>query len=277
MLGKDFFHFEIIRKHVIVFGNIFNDIRIEKKDSNNNLVRSQKVPIAYGPREKFLTRVQQDNNFTREFSVILPRMGFEIVDMSYDPTRKLNKLNRVTKVSSDKSKMTTAYSPIPYNFEMQLNIMSKYIEDANQIVEQILPFFTPDFTPTVNLVPEIGFTPDIPIVLNNHSVEDTYEGDMITRRTIIHTLNFTMKGYFVGPTKDQKVIKLANTNMIIPSFGQTVTTANTTNSDEVSLVFTRPGLTANGTPTSNVDNSVAVSEIDANDDFGYINQVVSDS
>jgi hypothetical protein len=252
-------------------------VLIEKRDKNSRLIRSQKVPISYGPREKFLTRVNQDPNFTREFSVILPRMGFEIVDMAFDPSRKLNKLNRITNcTTSDKSKITTAYAPIPYNFQMQLSIMSKYIEDANQIVEQILPFFTPDFTPTVNLVPELNFSPDIPIILNNHSVDDSYEGDMITRRTIIHTLDFTMKGYFVGPTKDSKVIKLANTNVTVPPEGVTVTTANSTNSDKVSHVFTRPGLTANGQPTANLSNSVAVTEIDAGDDFGYINQVVID-
>lgn len=263
MLGHNFYH-RHIRNYVAMFGTIFNDIYIQRDD--NSMI---KVPIAYGPREKFLARAELDPDLDRPISTYLPRMSFEINSFNYDPTRKLNKTLKLRDANNNlNDSLRTAFAPIPYDIGFELAIMVRNAEDGAKIVEQILPFFVPDFTSTVNFNTELDLKLDIPLVLNGHSIEDTYEGSFETRRALIHTLTFTLKAYFLGPVSTTNVIKFANTSAYSTD---DVATANSTNTTALERINTRPGMYANGSPTSNSSASVAYTLINPDDDFGYIN------
>ena len=207
MLGTQFYH-ETIRKMVVAFGTMFNNIQLVRKDNDGNIVQAMKVPLAYGPRQKFLVRLKEDPDLTKQVAITLPRLGFEIKNLAYDPTRKLNRVQKFRKTKSSKSSaLDVQYMPVPYNLEFELYVLSKNSDDALQIVEQILPFFQPDYTLTVNDMADMGIKRDIPIVLNSISYEDDYEGDFATRRSLIYTLSFTTKFYLYGPVTSQGVIK----------------------------------------------------------------------
>jgi len=206
MLGNSFYH-ETIRRCVVGFGTIFNDIHISRKDGSGNVIQSMKVPLAYGPKQKFLVRLREDPSITKSVAITLPRIGFEIGSLTYDPTRKLNKIQRVKKTGSSSSSVDTQYMPVPYNIDFELYTMAKNSDDALQIVEQILPYFQPDYSITIIDVVEMNNKRDIPIVLNSISYEDNYEGEFAERRAIIYTLSFTAKMYLYGPVQSAQVIK----------------------------------------------------------------------
>ena len=201
-----YFSHGIIRKHVIVFGSMFNDITIQRKNAGTR-VQTLAVPIAYGPKQKFLVRLDADPNLDREIAISLPRIGFELSGISYDSNRKLNSAQKNTYDHTDKNFRKTQYTPVPYNIDFTMSIFVKNADDGTQILEQILPYFKPEWNMSVNLVPEMNIKMDIPTVLNSVDLEDTYDGDFQTRRAIIWNLNFTMKGYLYGPVSNQGVIK----------------------------------------------------------------------
>jgi len=207
MLGQQFYN-QTIRRVVIAFGTLFNDIHLVRKDASGTIIQTMKVPLAYGPRQKFLVRLREDADLTRQVAVTLPRIGFEITGLSYDPARKLNRVQKFRKVKGDNNKqLDTQYMPVPYNVDFELYVLSKQSDDALQIVEQILPYFQPDYTVTINDNTEMGTKRDIPIVLNGVTYEDDYEGDFTSRRSIIYRFNFTTKLYLYGPVTSSKVIK----------------------------------------------------------------------
>ena len=212
MFGQTFYH-KSLRNYIIMFGNLFNDIQVNRYDSSNKLNTSIKVPINYGPRDKALSRVDQNPDLIPEYGIILPRMSFEMIAMNYAPTRKLNTIDRRAKLVSDNSRLQFQYNPVPYDINMTLSIMVKNADDGAQILEQILPFFTPEWTTTMKLVPGMDFLTDIPVVLQAVSTEDTYEGSFETRRALIHTLDFIIKGYFYGPVKTSEVIRKAQVDI----------------------------------------------------------------
>ena len=207
MLGQQFYH-ETIRKIIVSFGTIFNNVQIVRKNSSGNITQSMKVPLAYGPKQKFLTRIREDASISKTTAITLPRIAFEIQTLSYDTTRKLNRVTKIRKTSAKGSgKLETQYMPVPYNVDLQLFVMAKSGDDALQIIEQILPFFQPEYTITVNDNLDMKQKRDIPIVLTGIDYEDNYEGDFTTRRAIIYTLSFTAKFYLYGPVTSQSVIK----------------------------------------------------------------------
>ena len=207
MLGQSFYH-ETIRKIIVAFGSMFNEVTIVRKNNSGVVTQTMKVPLAYGPRQKFLTRLNDDPNLTKQVAVTLPRLGFEIGSLSYDPSRKLNRVQQFKKTKgSDAKRIDTQFMPVPYNLDIELYALSKNSDDALQIVEQILPYFQPDYTITVNDMPDMGIKRDVPIVLNSIGYEDDYQGNFETRRAIIYTLSFTAKFYLYGPVTSQSVIK----------------------------------------------------------------------
>ena len=207
MLGQQFYH-ETIRKIIIAFGTTFNSVQLVRKDNDDNVIQTMKVPLAYGPQQKYLVRLNEDADLSKQVAITLPRIGFEIQNLSYDPTRKLNRVQKFKKIKSGKSNtLETQFMPVPYNLSIQLYVMAKQSDDALQIVEQILPFFQPDYTLTVNDMADMGIKRDVPIVLNSISYEDNYQGDFETRRALIYTLDFTAKFYLYGPVTSQGVIK----------------------------------------------------------------------
>ena len=265
------FYFSLIRKYVIAFGTLFNNIYITRTDANGNTLDYMRVPILYAPKDKALTRVVQDPNIDRPTAVFpLPMMSFEIIGFNYDATRKLQTINRSAyNDPDDKSKRRYQWNPVPYNIDFELNILVKNAEDGTKIVEQILPYFTPDWTLTALLIPEMNIKHDIPVVLNSVNLDDVYDGDFTKRRSMIWTLRFTLKGYLYGPVKTTKVIKYANTQFFAPEGFVNLSNA-VGNSDVVAYTMIQPGLLANGSPTSNGSLSIPVDDIVATDDFGFV-------
>tara|TARA_R110002072_G_scaffold79860_2_gene183851 strand:- start:313 stop:1119 length:807 start_codon:yes stop_codon:yes gene_type:complete len=207
MLGQQFYH-ESIRKVIVAFGTTFNNIQLVRKDNDGNIKQTMKVPLAYGPRQKWLVRLNEDADLSKQVAVTLPRIGFEIQSLSYDPARKLNRVQKFKKVKgSNSNRLDTQYMPVPYNLSIQLYVMAKQSDDALQVVEQILPYFQPDYTLTINDMTDMGIKRDVPIVLNDISYEDNYQGDFETRRALIYTLDFTAKFYLYGPVTSSTVIK----------------------------------------------------------------------
>ncbi len=199
MLGQYYYH-EILRKTIISFGTIFNDIHIRHRDGAGKETSDMRVPLAYGPMQKFLARLEQQPDLNRAVQITLPRMSFETTNIAYDATRKAG-ITQTFK-ATDGNNLRKVFMPVPYNLGFELNILVKLNDDALQIVEQILPYFQPSFNVTVDLVDVIGEKRDIPIVLDNISFQDDYEGDFATRRALIYTLNFTAKTYLFGPVSD---------------------------------------------------------------------------
>jgi len=192
---------------------MFNGITIERKDAAGNSVQIQRVPLSYSPKQKFLAKIrQQPNTDESNFQVILPRMGFEMIALDYDPNRKISPLQQNRTLNSSTS-ASSQYAPTPYNISVLLYIYVKNQDDGLQIIEQILPYFNPDYNLTLKAIPELDIKNDLPILLNTIGFEDDYEGDMTTRRAIIWTLSFTMKLNFYGPVSKQGIINrvVANT------------------------------------------------------------------
>ena len=199
MLGTYYYH-EILRKTVIAFGTLFNDIHVRHKDASGTGISDMKIALAYGPVQKFLARLDQQANLNKATTMSLPRMSFEMNNVTYDATRKAGITQ--TYKASDGTNLRKVFMPVPYNIGFELNIMTKLNDDALQIVEQILPYFQPSFNLTVDLVSAIGEKRDISVVLDSISFEDDYEGDYSTRRALIYTLNFTAKTYLFGPVAE---------------------------------------------------------------------------
>lgn len=262
-----------IRKYVIYFGTLFNNVWLQRDNNDREVVQTMKVPLNYGPKEKFLARLEGNPNLDRSIAITLPRMSFEIINFAYDPSRKLTTIGRSKTTNPDNpDQMFYQYNPVPYDIEFSLYIMVKNQEDGTRIVEQILPFFTPDFTATLNVNPQMGVKYDVPLTLNSIQQQDTYEGDFIERRSIIWTLNFTMKAWMFGPVRSGDIIKSAEPNIIVPPSNVTIHEAadGTTNVDPIIEITVRPGLTANGQPTSNPTLSITSDLISADDNYGFI-------
>ena len=244
MFGTYFYN-KNIRNIVILFGTVFNDISVRRVNNANVVQEEIKVPIAYGPAEKFLTRLREVTDITKgKVGLTLPRMSFEFTAINYDSTRKLPTTKTYKAIKSgDPDKLVSIYTPTPYNFDFTLSIMVRNSDDGTQILEQLLPYFTPAYQVSMKEMITLGIVRDIPIVFTGLSTEDTYEGDFITRRALIHTLTFTVHAFMYGPTSDIKIIKEVDVN----KFDSTTATSS------VSSTETKPD------PTT----------AEADDDYGY--------
>ena len=204
MFGTYFYH-QTSRKMVVAFGSLFNNIEVRRTDSSDAVTEVIKIPLSYGPKDKMLVRISQDPNLNPKVALTVPRMGFELTSMTYDGARKLNTMGRNVKKGT--TGLKKQFNPVPYNWDFSLYVFVKNAEDGTQILEQILPFFTPDFTVTMTLISGMTVKMDIPLVLNSVTSEDSYEGDFATRRSIIWTLSFVMKGFlYPSVTDNAKII-----------------------------------------------------------------------
>lgn len=209
----------IIRKMVVAFGDLFNDIDLVRYDANGAEQQRQKVPLSYASKERYVMRLQGDPELDRKVQITLPRMSFEFNGLSYDASRKqiTNIKNFAPSQSADT--IISQYNPVPYDFDFSLFIYVRNIEDGTQIIERILPYFTPDYTIKINLIPEMGIIKEVPVLLKDTDYEITYEGPREQEtRTIIWTLNFTVKGFIYGPTSEPKIIKNSITNIFDDTF-----------------------------------------------------------
>ena len=263
MIGGTPFYNSLFKKYVAIFGTIFNNIYIDRTDSYGNIIEQLKVPIAYGPREKFLARLSENPTGSAQVSITLPRMAFEIDRIEYAANRKLQTMNKIAskKNINGHNVYKKVYTSVPYDIGFKLEILSKTMEDGLKIIEQILPYFTPEWTVQVFLLGEdFEMNTDIPTILNNVSIEDQYEDNFLNRRVLTFVLNFTMKAYFYGPITESKIIKITDVKMY----------SDLTANSGYSETTIRPGLTVDGKPTSNLDLSVDISNIDENSNYGYI-------
>lgn len=213
MLSDDYFYYSLTRKYVILFGNLFNNITIVKKNSDTGAeIERFKVPLTYAQKEKYFIRLKSDPDLQRGIQTILPRMSFEFTGLSYDSSRKQNSLLRTAK-ANNASRVASQYMGVPYDLKFELNLYARNIDDGNHVVEQILPYFNPDYTVTMNAVPAVGFLKDVPIVLDSVTTNVEHEGNFDSVRYVSWTLNFTIKAYYYGPISQPKIIRKAITNI----------------------------------------------------------------
>lgn len=212
MFGTHFYH-ATLRKSVAVFGTLFNNISVIRKDGNGNILNQIKVPLAYGPKQKFLSRIDSETNRDASMAIKLPRMSFEITGIDIDAASKLPKRSAIAEDGANVNSKNVIKNMVSYNIGMQLNIMAKNQDDGLQILEQILPYFQPEYNLSIKPVDGFDFKQDVPIILNSASITDDYEGDYLTRRVLVYTLEFTMKMKFYGPTGDQKIIREVDVNI----------------------------------------------------------------
>jgi hypothetical protein len=275
MFGQTFY-FSTIRKYVILVGTLFNDIHIVKTDKSGNVTQLLEVPVTYGPKDKMLARVIQDPTLSRQTATpTLPMISFEMGQIKYDGARKLHTLGR-SSVKNDANSFKYQYNPVPYNFDFKVYVYVKNAEDGTKIIEQILPYFTPDWTSTVKLIPEMDITMDIPVILNGINYEDKYDGDFKQRSSIVWTLNLVLKGYIYGPVRKSGIIKFVNTTFYIPTVpdGQLPEAIGSTPPAE--RVTVQPGLTANGQPTYDINLTIPYNEIQASDDYGFVTEIYNE-
>jgi hypothetical protein len=235
MLGNSPYYHQLTRKAVVLFGRLFDDIIVVRKnDQTGSEINRFRVPLVYSPKEKMVTRIFSDPDLLRQIQVMLPRMGFEITGITYDASRKQNSLLKAAR-SNTTTHVSASYMGVPYDINFQLNIYTRNIDDGTQIVEQILPFFNPDFTVTTNMIPDLGMYKDVPIILNNISNDIQYEGDYDSVRYVNWTLNFTMKMYYYGPISYPKIIRSVYTNIYNDPKLQTgyITRVNVTNANGI--------------------------------------------
>jgi hypothetical protein len=203
----EYFYHEILRRTIIGFGSLFNGISIKHVNESKDVTNVIQVPLAYGPTQKFLARLEQVPNLNKPVQITLPRMSFEFVGLTYDPTRKVTTTQTFLSVDKNGSSVRKTFMPVPYNMEFELSIFTILNDDMLQIIEQILPYFQPAYTLTVDLVDKIGEKRDIPIVIDSITMQDNYEGNFDTRRALIYTIRFTAKTYLFGPTSSSDVSK----------------------------------------------------------------------
>jgi hypothetical protein len=279
MAIANYFYNSTIRKYVALFGTYFNQLEVRRTSTDGTLNQRQIVPISYGPYQKILVRLDQDPAILggasldaegnvaagQPYAMTLPRMAFELTSFEYDAERKVAPTRKIRKTAVDEVNggRRFVYSGTPYNMGFSLYIMAKYNEDAVKLLEQILPFFNPEFTSTVRLID--GLEPmDIPLILSSVSSEDVYEDAFTTRRSIVYTLNFTMKGWFFGPEKDKNTIRFIDTRYA------TDTLANTEFEEYQTI---QPGMTANNEPTTDITQTVDYSLIEFDDNWDYVEQI----
>jgi hypothetical protein len=243
MFGNHFYH-ATMRKAVAVFGTLFNDISVIRQDGSGNVLNQVKVPLAYGPKQKFLARLDQNTNSDASMAIKLPRMAFEITSLDIDSAQKLGKRNVISENhATDSTKKKTLKQQVAYNINMTLHILAKNQDDGLQIVEQILPYFQPEYTITIRPVDGFQYKQDVPIVLTGVTINDDYEGDFQTRRVLAYQLDFTMKMKFFGPTSNQGIIKEVNFDFnsdigganILENMDFTITPANADEDDNYTV------------------------------------------
>ena len=235
MFGEHFYH-ETIKRAVSVFGTLFNNISVKRADGT-----ALKVPLAYGPRQKWITRLQQVDTTTTRTAISLPRMGFELTSIEYDSTRKLTKRTQLKKsLASNPNNMQYQYSPAPYNLGFSLSVLVKNTDDGLQIIEQIMPYFTPDYTVTINTIPDMGDKRDVPITLTSVTQTDEYEGDFTTRQVLRYDLEFIMKNYIYGPFRDSDIIRTVKARTYIEKGSGEISSTDTAGKVVEQIVMPNP-------------------------------------
>lgn len=267
MLGLDPFRHDLLRKYTVLFGTLFNDIQITRKD-DDGVVQLIRVPLSHAPKDKILARVNADPKIDRQAATILPRMSYELTDVVYNADNKLRTIQvSGAAVTGNPSVLTSVLNPVSYDMKFTLWVFTKYIADGYQIIEQILPFFTPNFSMTADLIPDLMPPTDLHVRLDSATPTDVYSGAFTERRACMWTLEFTMTGYLYGPVRSHPIIKFANVNFYVPFTNTAAEGVGTI--DPIDRVTAQPGLLANGSPTTNAAASIPYAQISEDADWGY--------
>ena len=258
----EYFYHEILRRTITSFGTLFNGLNIKHKDSSDNTTSVIKVPLAYGPIQKFLARLEQQPDLNKATQITLPRMSFEMIGMSYDPSRKVTTTQTfLSGASSDKASEKKTYMPVPYNMTFELGIMTKLNDDALQIVEQIVPYFQPQYSLTVDLVEAIGEKRDIPVVLESITMTDDYEGDFSTRRVLLYTLRFSAKTYLFGPVSSTTTDIIKKVRVGYIAADSSGTDSRTGGRDVTYAVTPRATKNYDGVVATNLTNDISLADV----------------
>lgn len=277
-LYNEYFYHKTIFKSVATFGTLFNDITVKRKTSDGNTVKELKVPLSYGPRSKFLSKIEvqnSDGSVNKNTAITLPRLSFEMSGFSYDSQRKLNSLGiRYNTTQDDKEK--SMYNPVPYNIGFSLNVYVEHFDEGLQIIEQIVPFFSPYLNiPSKLVYDDMGIVDDVPVLLNDVSLEESYEGQFEDKRVIMWNLSFTLKTNIFKPVKESDLIRQVETNIISTPTGDSgeVTPQEIQQAQESGLKIkttTKPGLTNEGEPTTKQSETIDKELINSDDNYGFI-------
>ena len=263
MLGTQFYN-EAVRKTVVGFGTLFNNIEL-KKTVNGQVLEVEKVPLAYGPKQKFLYRLQGNPVDGKKVAITLPRIYFEMTGIDYDAARKTPAIQKYKKAvpaegSEDNAKaVISQYVPVPYNISFEVGIIAKSQDDGLQILEQILPFFQPSFSMSLKFIPDMDEVRDVAVVLNSVDFDDDWEDDFTTRRSITYSMQFTCKSYIYGPYTKASVIRKSK---IIETIGD-----KQVNKRHAELTYSPKAKT-----DINQDGQVTAADdalVTADDDFGF--------
>lgn len=254
------------QKHVILFGNLFNDIRVKRPANGTVGAQTLTVPIEYGPRPATIARIVADPNFAKQ-ATVLPRMSFEFTSLTRDPQRQLNRLNkRFNRSEASDSVLVTQFEPVSYVLGVQLSIYTKYAFDMFSIIEDIMPWFVPEWNVSVRMVPETDKVDNIRITLDSLAPADDYEGEIGKRRMLVWTINFSLYTHFYMPTSQSGLIKQVMVNFYASP------TEGWNESQKASRYTVQPGLTADGKSTKDINLTIPYSDIGPNDDFGFVEQ-----
>ena len=227
MFGPAYYH-GVTRKVIVAFGNLFSGITLDRVNKAGVIEQKIKVPVSYGNREKWYSRLQEEPNLENRVAVSLPRIGLEFLGMQYDPSRKINKLTQMRQCGiTPEGEIAKAFAPVPYNLNFNVYIVTKTQDDALRIIEQIVPYFTPQYAVTIELFPDLKINQNIPFNLNDVSLSDPFDGPIENRREIIYTLNFTAKVEYLGPIDMSNDVILTTRAKVDPTgeIGREVKTA----------------------------------------------------
>lgn len=260
MLGFKRYYHSLIRKYVILVGSLFDDVWIERTSPSGETLSVEKVPVSYAVKEKMLSRLKKDPDASLPIQSLLPNVTFELVSLRYDGKRALPLRNMVARTATDPSNLRYVYDPVPYDLGFQVHVYVKNVLDGNKIIEQILPFFKPEWVVSMELIPEMDVVRDVPIVLNSITPNDLYTDDFRERTVFMWTLDLTVKGYLYGPVREKPMIKIVDERF------------HTGAIDDESYVQIEvsPGQTSNGVPTSSASETVPPRTIRIDTDYGYV-------
>lgn len=268
MFNKSFYH-SITLKYINMFGNLFNDITVSRIDVNNKKIKTLPVSIKYASRQKYLALLDRHPQ-SEKTGYRVPGIGFVITSMNYDDARQISPLTGLVNVTNDSTRMYSSFQKIPYKIQIEMALVANKNDDLAQMFEQIIPYFTPTHTNTITLVPELNDKTDVLISLDSVNFTDTYEGEMMQARELYWTLSFTLDGFFVGPITTQGTIKKVQVDLAAVNQIDEIADYDKNGFKRDERITIKPGLTPDGKPTTNEDESIDYMLIQASDPYGFI-------
>ena len=274
MLSFPNFYTSTTRKYVALFGALFDDIYVVRKSTTGEELQQFKVPITYSPKQKWYALLEKHPADTPAIKIQLPRIGFEITGMTRDDSRKNNAVHKLINITDDKGKVYTQFFPVPYKLSFELYVMSVNTDDVMQIVEQIIPFFNPDFSATMNLIPALDYKYDIRVNMNETvNKQDVYDNSFQERRVLEYSMSFDLDVWYFGPVQKSGVIKRVQVDLHSLPGDRIITYEDMNQHGRIARIVVTPGLTTDGKPTSDAEKSIPWKDIDKFDDYGFIESI----